>query len=281
MAEPFDPSKLYVATRLIKDEDDAGVIIDEHSKEWKSGELEINLFDKTSRTIATHREKVTRNKYNLLREDLDGLNTQEIIERFFKDVDLTEASQTPLQVEAARSARETAEREEERKNTEKEEEARSLISAPVTEREDEGFEGTPVADNPSDFHNVRPVGDPDETPSNPEQKIDAAQAAKIVAEGKEVVNPEQSAPNVPEDEFKTKGGNDVKTSVTNDVERNVLPVGAEAKTLKEVAQADTTAKNGEVVETKRPVPATDGDVSGVPKAGKTVDTTAKTETTKK
>ena len=254
----FDPAKTFIGARLLKDSNEVGSpIIDENTGEWVGGRVLIELFDgKTGERIAGHEEKVTRNKYLAWKEDFDVQSKEDVISQYFPDVQTTEASKTDLQVEAERSAKETSEREKDARIAELEAEV-----ARRNEAED-AYVGA--------YDNVVPVGQPEETPSNPEQKISAEEAKKIADSGKEVVNPEQSAPNVPEDEFSTKGGNATTATKSNDVERNVTPVGGEAKTLKDVAQADTAVKNGEVVETKREVPEQDGDVSGKPKAGKTV-----------
>jgi len=233
MAETYDPSKLNIATRLFKDEDEAGVIIDDNTREWKSGEVEITVYDKHGIAVTGKRIKVTRLKYLTFREDFDSLTTKEVISEYFPDVKLTDGTKTDLQIAADKAVKESEARSKEVARTEAEQEKVRFLSAEQSES----------ADAPSDFQNVLPVGSPETDPSNPEQKIFAPEAKKIEDAGKEVVNPEQSAPNVPEDEFTKTGGNDLKTTVTNDVERDVVPAGADAKTNEEVRKTgDSVAK---------------------------------------
>lgn len=220
--QKYDPSKVFVGARLFKDTDEAGSpIVDENTGEWKSGKVLIELFDtKDGFSIAGKEVKVTRNKYLVFREDFDSLSKEDVLKEFFSDVELKEATTTPLQDEAKKSADETAAREKDARIAE--------LEAELARRDEIDGEA---------FDNVRPVGDPDETPSNPEQALDASEAKEIADAGKEVVNPEQSAPNVPEDEFDTTGGNTDVASKTTEVKRDVKPVGADAKTNKAVAKA--------------------------------------------
>jgi len=243
MTKTYDPSKLSISSRLFRDEDENGVIVDENTKEWKSGEVEINVSDKDGIFLGSKRIKMTRTKYLAFREDFDGLSTEEVVSEYFPKLKTGEASKTELQEAAEDAAEQTSDREATIKAEEKEaDEVRFTSAEPIEveykEADNDGNITTRTEEEKvnSDFQNVRPVGDPDETPSNPEQKIFAPEALKIAQDGKEVVNPEQSAPNVPEDKFNTKGGNDTTPSVTTEVERNVTPVGADATTNKEVAE---------------------------------------------
>lgn len=219
--QTYDPSKVFVGTRLIKDANEAGSpIVDENTGEWKSGRVLIQLFDaKNGNNIAGKELKVTRTKYAAFREDFDSLSKEDVLAEYFPKVETTEASTTELQDEAAKSEKETAAREKDARIAE--------LEAELARRDSIDAE----------FDNVRPVGDPGEEVSNPEQELDADEAKKIADSGKEVVNPEQSAPNVPEDEFSSTGGNTDTASATTAVKRDVKPVGADAKTNKEVAKA--------------------------------------------
>jgi hypothetical protein len=109
MAETqYDPSKLFVGTRLHKDSNEAGSPIVDEKGEWTTGEIELSLFDhKSGLTVASNRIKTTRNKYLVFREDFDGLTKEEVIKEYFSDVKLSEATDTELQKEAARSEAET------------------------------------------------------------------------------------------------------------------------------------------------------------------------------
>lgn len=249
----YDPSKVFVGTRLIRDEDENGIKVDSRG-DWESGKLLVELFDiKTGTQIEGFSKDLTRRKYEAFVEDFSGLSTEEVIKEYFPKVQTSEASKTDLQVEAERSAKETKEREDANQKAEDQllkdrtVEAEEVQVTPTSTDEDGNVvEGEPVvsAATPSNFENVRPVGDPDETPSNPEQKFSAQEmldkGANSVGSGeKDVQNPEQSAPNVPEDEFTTKKGKTEKPSATTKVERDVTPVGDDAKTNEEVKEAET------------------------------------------
>lgn len=221
--QKYDPSKTFVGTRLIRDEGASGVIIDENTGEWKSGKFLVELFDlKTGERLAGKEVSVTRAKYIALKEDFDPMSKEEVLKEYFPDVKLTEASQTDLQKEADRSSAESELR---------------AAKARIAELEAEKQRREELEDQ--DYTNVKPVGSPEEDPSNPEQEFSneemIAKGASAVGSGKDdVQNPEQSAPNVPEDEFSKKGGNTDKESVTNTRETDVKPVGSEAKTNAEV-----------------------------------------------
>jgi hypothetical protein len=105
MAETkYDPSKLFIGTRLFKDSNEAGNPIVDEKGEWTTGEVEITLLDrKTGFTVATKKVKTTKNKYLVFREDFDGLSTEDVIKEHFSDIQLEEATDTELQKEAAHS----------------------------------------------------------------------------------------------------------------------------------------------------------------------------------
>lgn len=107
----FDPNKIFVGTRLFKDTDDRGTVItDENTNEWKDGELVIELYDtKTGKTVATHKERTTRNKYAVWQEDFTALSKEEIVAKYFEGVQVSEASESELDKAARESQVATAE----------------------------------------------------------------------------------------------------------------------------------------------------------------------------
>jgi hypothetical protein len=213
----YDPSKLFVSTRLIRDESNGGVIVDEDGK-WVSGKLYIQLFDnKSGYLVASKDLQVSRKKYDAFREDFDPLSTEDVIKEHFPNVETDTASESELQ-EAARKSKE-------------ESEARADAAAKAAEEavgeNDEKRDGVTEEADEVTVTNVRPVGDPGVEVSNPEQEFSNEEmiekGADAVGSGeKDAQNPEQSATNVPEDEFKKKGKEE-KASVTNTRTANVVP----------------------------------------------------------
>ena len=208
----YDPSKLFVGTRLIKDSNEAGSPIVDDSGEWKSGRILIQLFDtKTGENVAGKEIKTSRLKNLAWREDVNSLSTKELIDEYFSDLELKEATQTDYQTEAARSKVESAERAKDAEIAE--------LKAELARRDQIDGE---------EFTNVRPVGSPEKEPSNPEQEFSnedmIKKGATAVGSGKDdAQNPEQVATGVGEDKSSGKAKEE-KESSTNKRETNVVPV---------------------------------------------------------
>lgn len=241
----YDPSSVIIGTRLIKDKNTAGTIVDDNG-EWVSGKVEVEVLGSTGNTLGVHSFDVTNKKYESWREDYDKMDKQTILDTYFPDVETEDASESELQ----RVQRESEESTEAKKKEVAEQEAKDAKARETPARTEKveyrsfsnGKETTKtrtrkVKDTP--VTNVRPVGDPAKVPSNPEQEFSNTEmiAKGASAAGSPVGNPEQSAPNVPEDEFTKTGGNDTASPATNGVDRNVVPVGGDAKTNKQVREA--------------------------------------------
>lgn len=106
----LDPSKLFAATKLVRDEGEHGVLVDKRG-EWASGRLYIQLFDSKSGLFVDGITKdLSHAKYEAFREDFDQLTTEEVIKEFFPKVATSEASESELQAAARESKTATADR---------------------------------------------------------------------------------------------------------------------------------------------------------------------------
>lgn len=261
--QKFDPSQIIVGTRLTPTTDDKGVIkVDPETQTWAEGDFEVTIFDrKTGQTLGTHREKVTRRKYEALREDVDGFSNEEVINKWFTDVNLSAASQTELQREADRSSAETRAREAE-------EEVKRLKEQLRQVRADQDAKTSPAGydDFAHDTTNVVPVGNTAEAPDNPEQDKDAKDQIKAGGDSTQAPdNPEQRAPSVPEDKSSKKDAVPEEGQPVNKRAENVVPVRSDEET----ARRQNPAKGGESA-SKSPeevVKETNKNVSNTDKSG--------------
>lgn len=103
----YDPSKLFVGTKLYKDEGSEGIILDQNG-DWKSGKVAIELYDVKDGFLVSKVElPVSRAKYVAWKEDFDVLTTEQVIDEYFKDVKTTDPSETELQRESRLSKAES------------------------------------------------------------------------------------------------------------------------------------------------------------------------------
>lgn len=78
---------IYPAVRFVPDKDEKGVfLIDERTKEWKSGTLEVALYETRkngdSYFLAGFNEKMSFAKYKVTREEIDHLTVDELRDYF-------------------------------------------------------------------------------------------------------------------------------------------------------------------------------------------------------
>lgn len=106
--ETHDPSKLFIGTKLYRDADSNGIILD-HNGDWKSGRIVIELFNKKNGFLVSKVEKdVTKAKYVAWKEDFDVLTIEEVLDQYFKGVETITSTETDLQREQRLSDSETS-----------------------------------------------------------------------------------------------------------------------------------------------------------------------------
>lgn len=237
--QKFDPSQLIVGTRVTLDTNAEGVITVDKNSEWLSGTFVVELFDrKTGQTLGTHREHISRKKYEALREDFDKMSTADVVKEYFSDVETDAATQTDLQREADRSEAETRAKKAE---AEVEELKRQLEEAQSQNKKEaktyDDFRTTPE-------YNVVPVGNTTNPADHPEGRSAAEQVARGGNSAEAPDNPEQVAPGVPEDSNNKRDAQVQKESITNGRETNVVPVKEDTpKKADESSKVDVGDKN--------------------------------------
>lgn len=80
------PVVVFPAVRFFPDKDEQGHFLVDKEGKWKSGTLEVVLFeqgkDGSARTLGTHSEKMSFTKYRATREDIDTMSVDELKQYF-------------------------------------------------------------------------------------------------------------------------------------------------------------------------------------------------------